>query len=117
MELSIAPVATGTSNGAERRLAECGIFSPTMLSKIVSDHQSGRRDYSAALWSLLMFDGFLRKHEQDAPVLGVESQGRGAIVGPERLVECIRARRGHEPAQDLAAFERDLDPHEIIICH
>ena len=25
MELSIAPVATGTSNGAERRLAECGI--------------------------------------------------------------------------------------------
>ena len=26
-----------------------------------TDHQSGRRDYSASLWSLLMFDGFLQQ--------------------------------------------------------
>jgi asparagine synthase (glutamine-hydrolysing) len=49
------------------RLADSGIFDPEMLSRVVADHQSGRRDYSAVLWSLLMFDGFLRKH-QDAPV-------------------------------------------------
>jgi asparagine synthase (glutamine-hydrolysing) len=61
------------------RLAECGIFSPSMLSKIVSDHQSGRRDYSAALWSLLMFDGFLRKHELDAGA--ASSLTREPIVG------------------------------------
>ena len=33
-----------------------------VCAQIVDDHQSGRRDYSAMLWSLLMFDGFLRKH-------------------------------------------------------
>jgi asparagine synthase (glutamine-hydrolysing) len=44
-----------------RRLAECGIFDPAVLAKIVADHQSGRRDYSATLWSLLMFDGFLQR--------------------------------------------------------
>jgi asparagine synthase (glutamine-hydrolysing) len=49
------------------QLADCGIFDPATLSRMVADHQSGRRDYSAVLWSLLMFDGFLRKH-RDAPV-------------------------------------------------
>jgi len=43
------------------RLAGSGFFDPQMLQRIASDHVSGRRDYSAPLWSLLMFDGFLRK--------------------------------------------------------
>ena len=30
---------------------------PTMLVRVVDDHHSGRRDHSAILWSLLMFDG------------------------------------------------------------
>lgn len=42
------------------RLAGSGLFDPAGLRAVVHDHQSGRRDYSAALWSLLMFDGFLR---------------------------------------------------------
>ena len=41
------------------RLANCGLFEPAMLARMVTDHQSGRRDYSAPLWTLLMFDGFL----------------------------------------------------------
>jgi asparagine synthase (glutamine-hydrolysing) len=45
------------------RLAESGIFDADTLSRFVKDHQSGRRDYSAALWSLLMFDAFLNVHE------------------------------------------------------
>jgi asparagine synthase (glutamine-hydrolysing) len=44
------------------RLAQCGVFDRARLRQIVDDHQSGRRDYSATLWSLLMFDGFLQKH-------------------------------------------------------
>ncbi|HEY8507088.1 MAG TPA: asparagine synthase-related protein, partial [Steroidobacteraceae bacterium] len=48
------------------RLAGSGIFDPRMLQRLVADHQSGRRDYSAPLWSLLMFDGFLRKHGEVA---------------------------------------------------
>jgi asparagine synthase (glutamine-hydrolysing) len=48
------------------RLADSGLFDAATLSRMVADHQSGRRDYSAALWSLLMFDGFLRNHGADA---------------------------------------------------
>lgn len=44
------------------RLASCGIFDRQMLVRLVDDHHSGRRDHSAILWSLLMFDGFLRKN-------------------------------------------------------
>lgn len=43
------------------RLAQCGFFEPRALRRLVADHQSGRRDYSAPLWSLLMFDGFLAR--------------------------------------------------------
>jgi asparagine synthase (glutamine-hydrolysing) len=45
------------------RLAESGIFDPTELARMVDDHHSGRRNHSAPLWTLLMFDGFLRQHE------------------------------------------------------
>jgi asparagine synthase (glutamine-hydrolysing) len=49
-----------------RRLADCGIFDPARLARLVDEHQSGRRNHSSVLWTLLMFDGFLRKHEQGA---------------------------------------------------
>jgi asparagine synthase (glutamine-hydrolysing) len=45
------------------RLASCGIFDPKMLARMVDLHQSGRRDYSAGLWQLLMFDGFLARQQ------------------------------------------------------
>jgi asparagine synthase (glutamine-hydrolysing) len=41
------------------RLADTGIFDPSYLAHLVQAHQSGARDYSAPLWSLLMFDAFL----------------------------------------------------------
>jgi asparagine synthase (glutamine-hydrolysing) len=44
------------------RLTATGMFEPGMLRRLVDDHASGRRDHSAPLWTLLMFDGFLRKH-------------------------------------------------------
>lgn len=43
------------------RLAQTGLFNPDALRQLVEQHQSGRRDHSAPLWSLLMFDGFLRR--------------------------------------------------------
>jgi len=43
------------------RLAETGFFNRAYLRELLDQHQSGRRDYSAPLWSLLMFDAFLRK--------------------------------------------------------
>jgi asparagine synthase (glutamine-hydrolysing) len=41
-------------------LADTGIFSTNTLAQMVSQHQSGQRDHSAALWSLLMFESFYR---------------------------------------------------------
>jgi len=42
------------------RLAETGWFNPTYLRHLVEAHQSGARDYSSPLWTLLMFEAFLR---------------------------------------------------------
>jgi asparagine synthase (glutamine-hydrolysing) len=42
------------------RLGDTGMFNRHCLRELLDHHQSGRRDYSAALWSLLMFDAFLR---------------------------------------------------------
>ncbi|HEX6794066.1 MAG TPA: XrtA/PEP-CTERM system amidotransferase [Casimicrobiaceae bacterium] len=42
------------------RLAATGYFDHRSLRELVDAHQSGRRDYSAPLWALLMFDAFLR---------------------------------------------------------
>ena len=42
------------------RMADTGMFNASFLRTLVAEHQSGRRDHSAPLWSLLMFDAFLR---------------------------------------------------------
>jgi asparagine synthase (glutamine-hydrolysing) len=47
-------------------LAETGIFNTAFLAEMVEQHQSGRRDYSAPIWTLLMFEAFLRKELQGA---------------------------------------------------
>jgi asparagine synthase (glutamine-hydrolysing) len=38
-----------------------GIFDTRSLRDLVEQHQAGRRDHSAVLWALLMFDGFQRR--------------------------------------------------------
>jgi asparagine synthase (glutamine-hydrolysing) len=43
------------------RMLDSGYFERRFLTALVDDHQSGVNDHSAALWSLLMFDGFLRR--------------------------------------------------------
>ncbi len=42
------------------RMADTGWFERKMLERLVDEHQSGVRDHSAPLWSILMFDAFLR---------------------------------------------------------
>ncbi len=42
------------------RLAGTGWFDTAFLEEMVDRHQRGLRDYSAPLWTLLMFDAFLR---------------------------------------------------------
>ena len=42
------------------RLLGTGWFNETYLRHLVDAHQSGKSDYSSPLWTLLMFDAFLR---------------------------------------------------------
>ena len=44
---------------AGERMKDSGYFNPAALDRVVRDHHSGARDYSATLWSLLMFERFL----------------------------------------------------------
>lgn len=42
-------------------LLDTGYFNQGYLREMVDQHQSGLRDYSASIWSLLMFESFLRQ--------------------------------------------------------
>jgi len=42
-------------------LAESGMFDMKVVGRLVRDHQSGMSNHTAALWSLLMFESFLRR--------------------------------------------------------
>jgi len=46
------------------RMLDSGIFDNGFLQQIVEQHQSGRRNFSDPIWTLLMFEAFLRKQEK-----------------------------------------------------
>ncbi len=58
------------------RLAATGVFNPRYLKELVDGHLSGTRDYSSPLWTLLMFDAFLRNVMQD-DALGFQERAAG----------------------------------------
>ncbi len=58
-------------------LADTGIFNQAFLAQLVEQHQSGRRDHSAVLWALLMFEAFLRNAQ---PEVGTMTP-RAAVAG------------------------------------
>jgi len=47
-------------------MTQCGLFNESFLKEMVNQHQSGLRDYSASIWSLLMFEAFLRNETASA---------------------------------------------------
>jgi asparagine synthase (glutamine-hydrolysing) len=61
------------------RLASTGWFDRKVLEHLVSAHQSGVRDYSSPLWSLLMFEAFLRQVVDGDPA-------RSASMAPDEAV-------------------------------
>ncbi len=70
-------IATGT------RLVETDLFERTYLRRLVDQHQSGRWDHSRALWSLTMFDAFLRR-VHDAPAAQTYDEPARAMAGVGR---------------------------------
>jgi asparagine synthase (glutamine-hydrolysing) len=43
-------------------MAGSGVFDMDFLKTMLDQHQAGLRDYSAGLWSLLMYESFLRRY-------------------------------------------------------
>jgi len=43
-----------------KRMSESGLFDHACLKRLVDQHQSGRWDHSASIWTLLMFQAFLK---------------------------------------------------------
>ena len=54
-------------------LAATGIFNRDYLQHLVDAHQSGARDYSAPLWTVLMFEAFVRNQLKSAATPNVPS--------------------------------------------
>jgi asparagine synthase (glutamine-hydrolysing) len=55
-------------------VAETGWFNAAYLRRLVEDHQSGLRDHSAPLWTVLMFESFLRN------VMGARAKTKARAV-------------------------------------
>ncbi|WP_347247635.1 XrtA/PEP-CTERM system amidotransferase [Zoogloea sp.] len=52
-------------------LRETGLFNEKYLRHVVEAHQSGARDYSSTIWTILMFEAFVRNSMKNAmPVMG-----------------------------------------------
>jgi asparagine synthase (glutamine-hydrolysing) len=61
------------------RLADTGWFERRVLERLVDEHQSGAREHSAPLWTLLMFEAFLR-NVIDGPAPSAIDQTTDAVV-------------------------------------
>jgi len=46
------------------RMRDSGYFNPSTVRRLIDEHNSGLRDHATALWSLLMFEAFLRVNDE-----------------------------------------------------
>ncbi len=60
-------------------LRESGLFDMGTLARVLDQHQAGERDHSAALWTLLMMESFLRQTYSDRQTETIP-ETTGAIV-------------------------------------
>ncbi len=51
------------------RMLDSGIFDRRFLQQMVDQHQSGRRDFSTPIWTLMMFEAFQRNMQGELPSL------------------------------------------------
>ena len=53
-----------------QQMGDCGVFDMNKVQILIDQHQSGARDYSAAIWALLMFQGFQRNIDKATHSVG-----------------------------------------------
>jgi asparagine synthase (glutamine-hydrolysing) len=61
----------------EGPMVDSGYFNPGVMRQLVEQHESGRADHSTPLWTMLMFDAFLRS-QMDAGSAPLRA-GSGAL--------------------------------------
>jgi asparagine synthase (glutamine-hydrolysing) len=61
-------------------LLDTGIFDERFLLRMVDEHQSGLRDFSAPLWSVLMFEAFCRSSGRSSRAEGASEAEAAAAV-------------------------------------
>jgi asparagine synthase (glutamine-hydrolysing) len=49
-----------------RRLDEEGLLDPALVRQIWDEHQSGRRNWQYRLWTVLMFEAWMREQQEAA---------------------------------------------------
>jgi asparagine synthase (glutamine-hydrolysing) len=64
-----------------RTLDETGMFDRGYIVTLLDEHQSGLRDHATVLWSLLMFESFLRQVHEERPVSDAAVPTGVAAVG------------------------------------
>jgi asparagine synthase (glutamine-hydrolysing) len=62
------------------RLGDTGWFERRTLERLLGEHQSGQRDHSSPLWSLLMFEAFLRQADVARDGLGSAPRAETALA-------------------------------------
>lgn len=68
-------------------LADSAIFDNKAIHRVVSEHETGVRDHSACLWSLLMFASFLHQTRR-SPDLPVSLPGDHPAEAPSATAAC-----------------------------
>ena len=77
-------------------LAGTGIFNMRFLQDMVEQHQSGRRDYTAPIYTVMMFEAFLRNCLEDTPAQPVGlRQALGAEQGADLVGLAAQADEEH----------------------
>jgi len=61
-------------------MADSGLFALPALSRLIDEHSAGAFDHGAALWLLLVFEGFLASVQDPAPVAAPRSQAHDLMV-------------------------------------
>jgi asparagine synthase (glutamine-hydrolysing) len=62
-------------------LAQSGYLDPKAVRQLVEQHEAGSHDHAQPLWSLTMFDAFLRQVCGDSAAAGAQA-GEPGVVTP-----------------------------------
>jgi len=63
----------------EGELGSTGIFERTYIEHLIDAHTSGRREYSGPLWSLMMFEAFLRNGQSASTAQRMDVAAEAAV--------------------------------------